>query len=173
MGTHSAIFGPSKYGSLPELLPEKKLSWGNGILELGTFMAIILGTVAAAMMSQQFHGRQWISGVILIALAVIGLISCFGITKIPAANPAKKFNPNFPVEIWRQLRAMRGDRPLWLALIGNTYFNFLGMLLLLICFFMVRNVAGGSDAHRVVKSCARAGHWLGQRCSGLSFRRQN
>ena len=43
MGTHSAIFGPSKYGSLPELLPERKLSWGNGILELGTFMAIILG----------------------------------------------------------------------------------------------------------------------------------
>src|SRR5437879_5454161 len=39
MGTHSAFFGPSKYGSLPELLPEKKLSWGNGVLELGTFMA--------------------------------------------------------------------------------------------------------------------------------------
>ena len=52
MGTHSAIFGPSKYGSLPELLPERKLSWGNGVLELGTFMAIILGTVAAALMSQ-------------------------------------------------------------------------------------------------------------------------
>src|ERR1041385_5300378 len=54
MGTHSAIFGPSKYGSLPELLPEKKLSWGNGILELGTFMAIILGTVAAGWLSQKF-----------------------------------------------------------------------------------------------------------------------
>ena len=46
MGIHSAIFGPSKYGSLPELLPEKQLSWGNGILELGTFLAIILGTQA-------------------------------------------------------------------------------------------------------------------------------
>ena len=46
MGTHSAFFGPSKYGSLPELLPERKLSWGNGVLELGTYMAIILGTVA-------------------------------------------------------------------------------------------------------------------------------
>src|SRR2546422_6767704 len=46
MGVHSAIFGPSKYGLLPELLPERKLSWGNGILELGTFLAIIGGTVA-------------------------------------------------------------------------------------------------------------------------------
>ncbi len=135
MGTHSAIFGPSKYGSLPELLPDKKLSWGNGVLELGTFMAIILGTVAAAVMSEQFHGRQWLSGVVLIALAVVGLVACLGVTKIPAANPQKKFNPNFPAEIWRQVRAMRGDRPLWLALCGNTYFNFLGMLLLLNLFF--------------------------------------
>src|SRR5271169_3346297 len=94
MGTHSAFFGPSKYGSLPELLPERKLSWGNGILELGTFMAIILGTVAAAAMSQQFHGRQWLSGCILVALAVLGFFSCLGITKTPAADPLKKFNPN-------------------------------------------------------------------------------
>ncbi len=131
MGTHSAIFGPSKYGSLPELLPERKLSWGNGILELGTFMAIILGTVAAALMSEHFRGSQWLSGVVLIVLAVIGFASCLGITKVPAASPQKKFNPFFPAEIWREVRAMRGDRPLWLALCGNTYFNFLGMLLLL------------------------------------------
>jgi acyl-[acyl-carrier-protein]-phospholipid O-acyltransferase/long-chain-fatty-acid--[acyl-carrier-protein] ligase len=135
MGTHSAIFGPSKYGSLPELLPEKKLSWGNGILELGTFMAIILGTVAAALMSEHFRGHQWYAGIILIALAVIGLFSCLGITKIPAADARKIFNPFFPAEIWRQIRAMRGDRPLWLALCGNTYFNFFGMLLLLNLFF--------------------------------------
>src|SRR5476651_2130964 len=83
MGTHSAFFGPSKYGSLPELLPDKKLSWGNGILELGTFMAIILGTVAAAFMSKKMRGDQWVSGLILIALAVLGLVACLGITKIP------------------------------------------------------------------------------------------
>ena len=50
-------------------------------------------------------------------------------------NPQKKFNPNFIGEIWKQVRAMRGDRPLWLALLGNTYFSFLGMLLLLNLFF--------------------------------------
>jgi len=143
LGTHSAIFGPAKYGSLPELVPDAKLSWGNGILELGTFMAIILGTVAAAVMAQGFHGRQWLSGFILIALAVAGFISCLGIAKIPAANPSKKFNANFPREIWRQVRAMRGDRPLWLALLGNSYFSFLGMLLLLNLFFY------GSETLRV------------------------
>ena len=147
MGTHSAIFGPSKYGSLPELLPERRLSWGNGILELGTFMAIILGTVAAAQMSEQFHGRQWLSGLILIALAVVGFFSCLGITKIPAADPRKKFEPNFPAVIWRQLRAMRGDRPLWLALVGNTYFNFLGMLMLLNLFFYGSDTLGVTETH--------------------------
>jgi acyl-[acyl-carrier-protein]-phospholipid O-acyltransferase/long-chain-fatty-acid--[acyl-carrier-protein] ligase len=147
MGTHSAIFGPSKYGSLPELLPEKKLSWGNGILELGTFMAIILGTVAAALMSEHFHGRQWLSGVVLVALAVVGFFACLGITKIPAADPRKKFQPNFPAEIWRQVRAMRGDRPLWLALCGNTYFNFLGMLLLLNLFFYGSETLHVSETH--------------------------
>ena len=147
MGTHSAFFGPSKYGSLPELLPDRKLSWGNGILELGTFMAIILGTVAAAVMAQQFHGRQWLSGLILIVLAVIGLVACLNITKIPAANPQKKFNANFPAEIWRQLRAMRGDRPLWLALVGNTYFNFLGMLLLLNLFFYGAEILHVDETH--------------------------
>jgi acyl-[acyl-carrier-protein]-phospholipid O-acyltransferase/long-chain-fatty-acid--[acyl-carrier-protein] ligase len=135
MGTHSAFFGPSKYGSLPELLPGKKLSWGNGLLELGTYMAIILGTVAATFMAKFFRGEQWISGSILIGLAVIGFFSCLQITKIPAANPQKKFNLNFPDEVWRQLRAMRGDRPLWLAIIGNTYFSFVGALLLLNLFF--------------------------------------
>jgi len=147
MGTHSAIFGPSKYGSLPEILPDKRLSWGNGILELGTFMAIILGTVAAAQMSEAFRGRQWVSGIILVGLAVVGFCSCLGIAKIPAANPGQKYSANFPVEIWRQLCAMRGDRPLWLALAGNTYFNFLGMLLLLNLFFYGSETLHVTETH--------------------------
>ena len=147
MGTHSAIFGPSKYGSLPELLPERKLSWGNGIMELGTFMAIILGTVAAALMAEHFRGHQWYSGVVLVALAVAGFFACLGITRVPAANPRKKFNPNFPAEIWRQIRAMRGDRPLWLALLGNTYFNFLGILLLLNLFFYGSETLHVTETH--------------------------
>ena len=142
MGTHSAFFGPAKYGSLPELLPERKLSWGNGILELGTFVAIILGTAAAAILSQRLDGRQWVSGFILIGLAVVGFCTCLGITRVPAADPAKRFNANFPAEVWRQISAMRGDRPLWLALIGNTYFQFLGALLLLNVFFYGAYVLG-------------------------------
>jgi acyl-[acyl-carrier-protein]-phospholipid O-acyltransferase/long-chain-fatty-acid--[acyl-carrier-protein] ligase len=147
MGTHSAFFGPSKYGSLPELLPERKLSWGNGLLELGTFMAIILGTVAAAFLSKKLHDQQWISGFILMGLAVVGFFTCLGITRIPPADPAKKFRPNFPAEVWRQLRSMHGDRPLWLAVLGNTYFNFLGALLMLNLFFYGADVLHVDETH--------------------------
>jgi acyl-[acyl-carrier-protein]-phospholipid O-acyltransferase/long-chain-fatty-acid--[acyl-carrier-protein] ligase len=168
MGTHSAIFGPSKYGSLPELLPEKKLSWGNGILELGTFMAIILGTVAAALMSEHFRGHQWFSGVILVALAAAGFFSCLGISRIPAADPQKKFNWFFPAEIWRQIRAMRGDRPLWLALCGNTYFNFLGMLLLLNLFFYGSETLHVGETHIGLLNVALAlGIGLGSVAAGF------
>jgi acyl-[acyl-carrier-protein]-phospholipid O-acyltransferase/long-chain-fatty-acid--[acyl-carrier-protein] ligase len=135
MGVHSSFFGPSKYGLLPELLPERKLSWGNGLLELGTFMAIILGTVAAARMSKQFHGHQIWSGIILIALAVIGFFTSLGITRVPAADPERKFHANFLNDLFVQLRLVRRDRALTLAFLGNTYFFFLGQLLQLNVFF--------------------------------------
>jgi acyl-[acyl-carrier-protein]-phospholipid O-acyltransferase/long-chain-fatty-acid--[acyl-carrier-protein] ligase len=151
MGTHSAIFGPAKYGSLPELLPDKKLSWGNGVLELGTFMAIILGTVAAAFMASIMNTSREVSqlwpGMFLLALAVIGLAACRHIAKVPAANPANQFNVNFVGEVWRSLRKMRGDRPLWLAVIGNTYFSFIGALLLLNLFFYGADVLHVGETH--------------------------
>jgi len=135
MGVHSAFFGPSKYGLLPELLPERKLSWGNGLLELGTFVAIILGTVAAAYLSKHLDGRQIWSGAMLLGLAATGFCMSLGITRVPAADPSRRFRWNFIAEVFRHLRAVRKDRPLVLALIGNTYFNFLGALLLLNLFF--------------------------------------
>jgi acyl-[acyl-carrier-protein]-phospholipid O-acyltransferase/long-chain-fatty-acid--[acyl-carrier-protein] ligase len=131
MGTHSAFFGPSKYGLLPELLPESRLSWGNGLIELGTYMGIILGMQAAAQMSELFAGHQGWSGVVLLVLAFVGLTTSLGITRVPAANPAKKFQPNFVGDLLGRLRGIRGDRPLVLAFVGNTYFSFLGLLLLL------------------------------------------
>lgn len=60
--TQAAFFGPSKYGLLPELLPEPKLSWGNGVIELGTFLAAIAGLVSGAFLADVFHGRQGWSG---------------------------------------------------------------------------------------------------------------
>ncbi len=146
MGVHSAFFGPSKYGLLPELLPENKLSWGNGLLELGTYMAIIFGTVTAGLMAEQFRGHHGRSGAILLALAVIGLVLSLGITRVPAADPGRKFRANFLRSLFSQMRSWRGDRPLILAMLGNTYFSFIGALLLLNVFFF------GADVLKVSES---------------------
>jgi acyl-[acyl-carrier-protein]-phospholipid O-acyltransferase/long-chain-fatty-acid--[acyl-carrier-protein] ligase len=129
MGVHSAVFGPSKYGLLPELLPEKRLSWGNGVLELGTFLAIITGISAGALLYSATKGREVWSGVLLIVLAVAGLGFSLGITRVPAADPRRKFSANFLGGLWEQIQVMRQDRVLWLACLGNTYFWFLGQLL--------------------------------------------
>ncbi|HWX18844.1 MAG TPA: acyl-[ACP]--phospholipid O-acyltransferase [Candidatus Binatia bacterium] len=129
MGVHSAIFGPSKYGLLPELLPERRLSWGNGILELGTFLAIITGMAAGAILYDRFKAHAAWSGAVLILLAVAGLTVSLGITRVPAADPQKQFRANFLGELWRQIQFMRRDRVLWLACLGNIYFWFIGQLL--------------------------------------------
>ena len=130
LSTQAALFGPSKYGLLPELLPEKELSWGNGVLELGTFLAIILGTVAGGFLATHFAGRQEWSGMILIAISVAGLSTSYGISRVPAADPERKFKINFIAELWLQMAAIRKDRALYLAVIGNAYFFLLTALLL-------------------------------------------
>jgi len=127
--TQAALFGPSKYGLLPELLPEPKLSWGNGVLELGTFLAVIAGGVSGAFLADVFQSRQGWSGLIFLGLSFVGLTFSLGITKVPAANPTKKFRANPIGDLWTQGRLIRNDRVLWLAVLGNTYFWFLGALL--------------------------------------------
>ncbi|MCC7519351.1 MAG: MFS transporter [Verrucomicrobiae bacterium] len=187
MGVHSAFFGPSKYGLLPELLPENRLSWGNGILELGTFLAIILGGVAGGLLYEAFkapetipwelcslrtsegswkdfllssgpQGRHSLSALILLVLAAGGLVASLGITRVPAANPTKPFRINFLGDLWVQVRRIRGDRVLWIAVLGNTYFFYVGALIL------QNAILFGTDTLRVGEfetSCLQAALALG------------
>src|SRR6266704_1238698 len=127
--TQGALFGPSKYGLLPELLPHERFSWGNGVLELGTFLAIILGSMSGSFLAGAFSGREVYSGALLLGFTVIGLLSSFGISRVPAAAPAKRFSPAALIDIWTPAKLIRGDRVLWLAVLGNTYFFFVGGLL--------------------------------------------
>jgi acyl-[acyl-carrier-protein]-phospholipid O-acyltransferase / long-chain-fatty-acid--[acyl-carrier-protein] ligase len=138
--TQGALFGPSKYGLLPEILPENKLSWGNGVIELGTFLAAIAGTVAGARLSEVFQGRQQYSGAFFLACTFVGLATSFGISKVSAADPAKTFRFNFLGDLWSQGKLIAQDRVLWLAVAGNTFFFFLGALLQFDIVFYARDV---------------------------------
>jgi acyl-[acyl-carrier-protein]-phospholipid O-acyltransferase/long-chain-fatty-acid--[acyl-carrier-protein] ligase len=128
MSSQSAFFGPSKYGLLPELLPQERLSWGNGVIELGTFLAVIAGTLAGAGMAGTFREMQIVSGSILVGLAVFGLCTSLGIERVPAAAPNKQVG-SFLLDLSAQIRIVRGDRVLYRAIMGNTYIWFLAALL--------------------------------------------
>ncbi len=128
LSTQAALFSATKYGSLPELLPEERLSWGNGVLELATFLAIITGTMAAGILAEHFRGQQHWSGMILLGFTAAGLLASFAIPRLRAVEPAKAYRPNFVADVWREIRHMQPDRVLWFAVLGNTYFFFLGAL---------------------------------------------
>lgn len=131
ISVQAALFGPTKYGLLPELLPEKKLSWGNGIIELGTFVAIITGTMAAGALSDRFRGSEQVLGFFLVILALVGLAMSWTITRVPAADPVRKMKWNPLADLWVQIKRMRRDRLLAMAVAGNTFFWFLGALILI------------------------------------------
>lgn len=138
-----AIFGPSKYGLLPELLPETKLSWGNGIIEFGTFLAGIGGVAAAGFLAERFATHEAVAGFILLGCSCVGLITSLGISKIPAANPTRPFRKNPFGDFADQWKIIRADRVLSWAVLGNTYLFFLAALLQLVI------VIYGHDALRI------------------------
>jgi acyl-[acyl-carrier-protein]-phospholipid O-acyltransferase / long-chain-fatty-acid--[acyl-carrier-protein] ligase len=129
LSSQGALFGPSKYGLLPEILPERELSWGNGVIELGTFLASISATVAAGYLAYYFRGRQIWSGAALLCFTFAGLATSLGITHVPAANPGREFNPNPLGDLFTQIRSICSDRILCWAVVGNTYLWFLAALL--------------------------------------------
>src|SRR4029077_14565276 len=166
--TQAAFFGTAKYGLLPEVLPDELLSWGNGILELTTFIAIIAGAVAGPLLAQRFHGRELYAGLIFGACTLFGLIMSFAISRVPAADPSRKFRFNIFGDLIKQVQIVRPDRTLHLAVVGNTYFWFLGALLQFVIVFYGREVLHIDETHGGYLQAALAiGIGLGSYAAGL------
>ncbi len=167
MSAQSAFFGPTKYGLMPELLPEKQLSWGNGLIGLGTFMAVIAGTVAAGGLSKLFGNAQVWSGALLVLLACVGTATSLGIDRVPAADPAKQFRWNFLSDLWAQFQTIRRDRVLLIAVLSSNYIWFLGALLQPTLVFYGKDVLHCDDLHSSYLQAALAiGIGLGSAASG-------
>ena len=128
----ATFFSPAKYGILPEMLPDRDLSRANGILEMSTFVAIVVGVAAGGAMFDLWQDRLWLIGIIVMAIALIGTAVSFRIPRVRASAPGARidFNP------WRQiglgLKRLRRDRVLSLTVAGISYFWFLGALLQLV-----------------------------------------
>ena len=147
MGVHAAFFSPAKYGILPEMLPDAELSRGNGLLEMSTFVAIILGTSLSGPVYTAWKERpEWI-GILLVAIAALGTWTSFGITKVPAASPQRRFRLNPFGEIWQGLRRLYPDRPLWLTVLGISYFWFVGAVVQLDTLFFGKELLALDESH--------------------------
>lgn len=123
MGMQSALFSPGKYGILPELVPHEKLSAANGLLELWSFVGIVLGTVAGGLLLTlgDRNGGTWVAVAGLAVLAVIGFLASMWVPRVPAA--AATAAPRTAFETLRGAqRVMWRDRPLRLAVIGLAFF---------------------------------------------------
>ena len=131
MGTHSAIFGPVKYSILPQALREEELVGGNALVEMGTFLAILAGTIGAGMMMSGNAYANWVAGAI-VAVACAGYLASRGIPRARAAMPELKIDWNIFRQSWAILRlGLQQQTPsVSRSLVGNSWFWFLGAIYL-------------------------------------------
>ncbi|MDW3710455.1 MULTISPECIES: MFS transporter [Pseudomonas] len=130
MGTHSALFGPVKYSILPQALREQELVGGNALVEMGTFLAILAGTIGAGIMMSTERYEPIVAAAILIT-ASLGYLASRGIPRAAAAMPELKLDWNIFSQSWVILRLGLGQRPsVSRSLVGNSWFWFLGAVYL-------------------------------------------
>src|SRR5690348_15216644 len=125
MGLHSTVFGPIKYAILPQVLRREELVGGNGLVETGTSIAILVGMIAggAAMAS---HFGWTAAAALVIGVALLGLVASLAIPRVPAAAPGLKFNWNFIVESGRVLKLTGKQRAVFNSILGISWFWFFG-----------------------------------------------
>lgn len=146
MGLHSTFFSPAKYGILPEILPEKDLSRANGVLEMTTFMAIVLGTSLGGVLYEHWKAEPGRLNLVLVAVAVVGLLCSFRVPKVPASGAASGFRWNPLGEISQGLKELRQSSNLWQTALGISYFWLLGAFLLTSIAPLGKEVMGLTDS---------------------------
>jgi 1-acyl-sn-glycerol-3-phosphate acyltransferase len=129
LGLHSTFFGPVKYAILPQALTPAELIGGNGLVEMGTFVAILAGTLIAGVLVALDNGIGWVSALILI-IGVLGFLASLAIPKAPAAAVSLAFDWNPFRETWSNLKFARQNRSVFLSLLGISWFWFYGAMFL-------------------------------------------
>ena len=130
MGVHSTLFGPVKYAYLPQHLKPEELVGGNGVVEMGTFVGILLGQVLGALLvAYKPFGIELVAGATLL-MALVGLAASWRIPGSPAPAPELRINYNFVSESVRNLRFSAQNRTVFLSMLGNSWFWFYGALVL-------------------------------------------
>ncbi|WP_028220222.1 MFS transporter [Paraburkholderia oxyphila] len=153
MGVHSTVFGPIKYAYLPQKLAEDELVGGNGLVEMGTFVAILIGTIvggiaagigasdaaSAQALAGPPVGAWWLGGM-CIGIALVGRVASAFVPPCAPPQPDLQINWNPFSETWRNLRLAHGNRTVFLSLLGISWLWFVGATFLASFFNFAKDV---------------------------------
>ena len=134
LGLHSTVFGPVKYAYLPQHLNEHELTGGNGMIEMGTFVAILLGNLAGGVLIAM-PADAWLAGtkavaLVCLALAVLGRVVAQAVPPTPSTAPGLKVNWNPVSETWRNLKLAHEGVAVFRSLLGISWMWFFGAVFL-------------------------------------------
>jgi 1-acyl-sn-glycerol-3-phosphate acyltransferase len=127
-GIQSALFGPVKYAILPQHLKEAELVGGNGMVEMGTSVAILVGMMLGGWLVTQEGWGVTAAALVTMGISATGFLLSRFIPLAPAADPSLRINWNPFTETWRNFQFMRGNRTVFLSVLGISWFWFYGSL---------------------------------------------
>lgn len=129
LGTQSTFFGPIKYSILPQLLEREELIGGNAQVEMGTFVAILLGTVIGGIVADLEQVTILLS-VLVVGIALVGYVAARNVPKVGITAPNLSIDFNPITATWDLLKIARGNRPVLLSILGISWFWFMGSAIL-------------------------------------------
>ncbi len=144
MGAQSSFFGPSKYSILPELLSPRELIGGNALVEAGTFIAILAGTIMGALLILDENG-PFIVACTVVGLATLGWVASFAIPARDAANPDLPLTGNFLASSLKVLGQAKQDRAIFLSILGISWFWLLGAIFIAQFPAIAKEIVGGDE----------------------------
>jgi 1-acyl-sn-glycerol-3-phosphate acyltransferase len=168
LGAQATFFGPLKYGALPELLPAERLVKGNAYVEMGTFLAILFGTIAGGVLAA--HDRRVLTTVVL-AVALLGYVAARRVPTLAAAAPNLHIDRRWLRPTWQLVQLARQNRAIFHSVLGISWFWLLGAVVLSILPALVKDhLGGGAGVVTFVLGAFSVGVGLGAvLCERLSY----
>jgi 1-acyl-sn-glycerol-3-phosphate acyltransferase len=173
MGLHSTMFGPIKYAILPQALRPTELVGGNGLIETGTQLAILIGMIAGSALMKISGVGTLLASALTISVAVTGYLASRAIPAAAATAPELKFNWNPFNETARVLGITRKDRAVFNAVLGISWFWFFGTVLVAqLPNYTKLSLGGDSSVYILVLTLFSIGTGIGSLlCERMSGRR--
>ncbi len=144
-GVHVALFSTVRYAYIPQHLRLHELTGGNGLLEMGIFMAILMGTLVGGLLVAPEMGGTWVVGLVLVLMSVLGRIAAHWIPSTPAVDPGLTINWNPVAETWRNLKRCHEDPLVFASMLGISWMWFFGAGFLAMFPILSKDVLNGQE----------------------------